>query len=248
MATHEKERPALALITEAEPCAPTEAFERLCAEFGIELEAEEVARLGRFLALLLANNTLLNLTAIRDEASAWERHVFDALTLMSVLHELPDGAEIADLGSGGGVPALPLAIAMPQHRFTLVESTKKKCAYLLSTARALGLDNVRVISERAESLAKEKPFREAFDVVTARAVGVIELLVPLAFPLVKPGGRAIFVKGERADEELESARKVLGRFGGAHEGTVDTPTGKLVVLVKAERAAKGPARRGKQRR
>jgi 16S rRNA (guanine527-N7)-methyltransferase len=225
-------RPALPLVTEAEPRTPTPAFAELCASFGIELEPAEVERLGRFLGLLLANNELLNLTAIRDEDAAWERHVFDALTLMAALSELPDGAKVADLGSGSGVPALPLAIVFPKLRFTLIEATRKKADYLSSTARALGLANVEVLAERAEAVGERAGLRESFDAVTARAVGALELLVRLGFPLLKVDGRCVFVKGERAPAELEAAAQVLSRLGGEHAGTLETPTGRLVILEK----------------
>ncbi len=229
-------RAPLPLVTEAEPLPPTGAFRALCAGFGIELEPAEELRLGRFLALLLANDALLNLTAIRDPAAGWERHVFDALTVMAVLSELEGPAMVVDIGSGSGVPALPLATVFPQHAFHLVESTRKKADYLVSTARALGLANVTVHCRRAEELARDRAFRRKVDVVTARAVGALDLLARLGAPLLAPGGRCVFIKGQKAAEELEAAGSLIGRLGLAHEGTLDTPTGKLVVLAEARGA------------
>jgi 16S rRNA (guanine527-N7)-methyltransferase len=174
-------------------------------------------------------NEQMNLTAIKEPDEAWERHILDALTLLPLLADLRAGDRLADIGSGGGVPGLPLAIARPDLDVTLVESTQKKAAFLAAVSAAMGLTNVSVRPERAEVLGKEE-LRAGFDVVTARAVGRLVALAPLTVPFARPGGLVLLVKGQRADEELAEARTVIERQHAVHEKTVATPTGRIVIL------------------
>lgn len=215
------------------------SFTSACTDFGLAFEPGEVEALANFLGFLLAVNEKMNLTAIRDAEEAWTRHIFDALTLLPLLAELPNGAEVADIGSGGGLPALPLAIVLPQLRFTLIESTGKKAEYLSAASAFLGLKNVSVLNARAEEIGQDfRAHREKYDAVTARAVGRMAMLLELTVPLAKapeddaPAGQIILVKGEKATEELAEAKQALHMLHCAHAGTVETPTGRLVVIEK----------------
>ncbi|MBL8744982.1 MAG: 16S rRNA (guanine(527)-N(7))-methyltransferase RsmG [Phycisphaerae bacterium] len=223
-------------------------------QLSIELEPADPERLGRFLAILLEANNILNLTAITDPDEAWRKHILDSLTLIPVLAEVPEGGSVADVGSGGGVPAIPLAICLPALRFTLIESTQKKAAFLRAAADALALTNIDVINDRAENLGQNwkpipspapgmsesasescGPTREAFDAVTARALGRLNIAAELTVPLAKPGGIIALVKGEKADEELLEARRALGLLGAVHVTTLQTPTSRIVILEKTTR-------------
>lgn len=160
-------------------------------------------QLDRYLDLLLEANTKFNLTRIRDRADAEAMHVGDALSL---LRHLPAGRiTLADLGSGGGVPGLPLAITRPDATVTLVEATTKKAVFLEETAATLGLTNVTVLAERAESFGG----RRKFDVVTARAVAPLVKLLPVARPMVNRLGVLLAMKGPRLPEELQNAATLL---------------------------------------
>ncbi|VAX42596.1 16S rRNA (guanine(527)-N(7))-methyltransferase [hydrothermal vent metagenome] len=226
-----------------DPTKPTEDFLQAATTLGIVFEPTDLDQLARFLALLLDANTRTNLTAITDPAEAWTRHILDALTLLPMLADLPDAARIIDIGSGGGLPAIPLTIVCPHLRFTLLEATGKKVTFLRETIAALGLSNAEVIQGRAEQAGQDRGtrnpdgsrtdgLRESFDVVTARAVGRLAVVAELTIPLAKPTGLVLLIKGQKADEELAEAAKALEILGASHAGTVETPTGRIVALEK----------------
>jgi 16S rRNA (guanine527-N7)-methyltransferase len=254
------ERGALELgLEKIEPASPPSNWIERCAQYGIGFEEAELQTLGRFLAMLMHANSRMNLTSIRDEGEAWEKHIFDSLTLIPLLAELEDGSTIIDIGSGGGLPGIPLAIALPNLRFTLMDATKKKCDYLDQVAAALGLSNVRVICSRAEALGQDRgvkaptgragAHREHYDIAMARGVGQIPMLAELTVPLVRVGGLILMTKGQRAEEELADAKQALHMLHAAHAGTVETPTGRVVVIEKLRRTPRDyPRRDGEPKR
>lgn len=230
MPTPAPPRPALTVPDAAALPVPADLDTRLDT-LGVRLDAGAIEQIARFLGYLSAMNLQMNLTAVTEPAEMWTRHALDGVSILPALEPLTAGSRVADLGSGGGVPGILLAIARPDLSFTLVESTKKKAAFLEEVSRLLGLGNVEVVADRAESLI---PARAAsFSVVTARAVARLVELVPWAAPLVKPGGRMVFIKGERAEAELVEAEKVMRRHRCSHRRTVLTPTGRVVVLKVA---------------
>ncbi|MEO1534961.1 MAG: 16S rRNA (guanine(527)-N(7))-methyltransferase RsmG [Planctomycetota bacterium] len=233
---------------------PTNAFLNACTEFGIELEPGDTDRLAEFLRILYTANQTTNLTAIRDPAEGWLKHIFDALTLLPLLSEAKPSGErlsIGDVGSGGGVPALIIAIAMPDADVTLLEATGRKCEFLRSAADELGLKNVTVVNDRSERVGAfpSGSLRDAFDVVTARALGRITVAAELCVPLAREHGLVLLIKGQAADDELAEARQALHELHTNHAGTVDTPTGRIVVLEKTRRTPKKyPRRDGEPKR
>jgi 16S rRNA (guanine527-N7)-methyltransferase len=224
------ERPPLPLPAPAPLVAPADFVTRL-NDLGIRVDDAVIAKIGDYLARLLAMNEQMNLTAIETPDAAWERHALDALTLVPLLEDVSAGARLADIGSGGGLPGIPIAIARPDLLVTLIESTQKKASFLSAVAAALGLSNVNVHAERAEALTSG-PLRGTFDVVTARAVARLVQLVPITAPFVKPGGRLLLIKGQKANAEVTEAARVLVKHKTAHVKTIGTPTGRIVVLAK----------------
>lgn len=225
-----EERPPIALPPSVPRIAP-EGFAARLDAIGAPVSATTLARLGDFLGRMLAMNEQMNLTAIKDPESAWERHILDALTLLPLLADVPASARLIDIGSGGGIPGIVLAIVRPDLHVTLVEATQKKAAFLGAVSEALQLANVSVYADRAEELGRDE-LGETFDVVTARAVGRVKVLAPLLLPFARPGGLVLLIKGQRAEEELLEARATLAKLGAVHEKTVATPTGRVVVLRK----------------
>lgn len=245
-----------------EPIPCPERVRAMFEGFGVSLEENESVALGRYLALLLEANTRTNLTAVRDPDEAWERHLFDALTLLPVLSEIEGAggrARFIDIGSGGGLPGIPLAIAMPGADFTLVDATKKKADFLAHAAGSLGLTNTRVIRARAEVLGQDRGVKTArgregahrgsYDGALARAVGRLAMIAELTVPLVRVGGLVVLTKGQKADEELEEAGAALHALHASHAGTVETPTGRIVVFEKLRATPRDyPRRDGEPKR
>jgi 16S rRNA (guanine527-N7)-methyltransferase len=233
--------------TDAPPLAPPPSFLAAAGDLGVTFDDGDLDRLGRYLAMLLEANALVNLTAIREPDEAWHRHILDALTLLPVLADLePREAEkpadagagdarqirLIDVGTGGGVPGIPLAIVAPQIHVTLLEATGKKAEFLRAATQALGLGNTTVTQDRAESLGQDRAHRETYDVAVARAVGRLAMVAELIVPLVRRGGLALAIKGEQAERELEEAAFALGKLGARFAGLAQTPTGRVIVLEK----------------
>jgi 16S rRNA (guanine527-N7)-methyltransferase len=200
----------------------------------------------RYLELLLAQNQAFNLTAITDPEEAWTKHIEDSLSLLPDLEDVR-GA-LVDVGSGGGLPAIPLAIARPDLQFTLVESTAKKARFLAECTHTLGLQNVRVESERAEILGRS-PLRESFDAATSRACARLPVLLELCLPLLKVGGRKLAIKGEQAALEVTEATRALALLHGKVTSTRRTETGTIVRIEKhGTTPARYPRRPGEPKR
>ncbi len=167
------------------------------AELGVSRETE--ARLHDYVALLLRWNAKINLVAESTLDAVWQRHVLDSLQLLPLLPELP--GSLTDLGSGAGFPGLVLA-ATSGRETHLVESDRRKCAFLLEAARTLGLTRVHIHPQRIEA-ATPPPAA----IVTARALAPLPLLLSYAVNKLAPGGFALFPKGRTADEELTAAAR-----------------------------------------
>ncbi|HEY80007.1 MAG TPA: 16S rRNA (guanine(527)-N(7))-methyltransferase RsmG [Caldilineae bacterium] len=218
---------------------------RDAASLGVPLTPEQLQRFRRYTARLLEANQRMNLTALRDEASLTLRYHLDALALLPVIARAagltPDALReqawrAADVGSGGGAPAIPLAIAWPQLRYTLIESIAKKARFLEAAARALDLP-LTTLHVRAEDAGRDPSHREAYDLVTARAVAELPALVELTLPLVQIGGLAVYPKGLQAAEEAEAARFAMATLGGELAGVEEVslpgePQPRFVVTVR----------------
>jgi len=179
-------RPALSTGLATLAVMPAADLEALCA------------RLIDYLALLQRWNTIYNLTAIRDPSEMLSKHLLDSLAIAPYA----DGV-IADIGSGAGLPGIPLALARPQLQITLVESNGKKARFLREALRVLGIDNARVAESRAEAL--DEPGR--YDCLLSRAFSSLADFVHVGAHLLKPGGRLLAMKGVIPQEEIAALPK-----------------------------------------
>ncbi len=164
---------------------------------GFDVSEVAYARLARFVQLLRAENEKLNLTAACDEDEIWRVHVCDSLTLLPVVRSHAV-RRLLDLGTGGGLPGLPLACVTGRVDVTLVDATRKKIVAVRHIIARLGLDNARGVWGRSELLAHLPVYREQFDAVTARAVASLPVLLEYAAGFVRPGGRCWFFKSAAA--------------------------------------------------
>lgn len=181
---------------------------------GMEVPAELLERLARYLTMLLEANRQFNLTAIREPDAAWRRHIIDSLTILPGLEELAEGGTVIDVGSGGGLPGIPIAICRPDLQVTLLEATGKKVRFLRSCIDELPLPNTRVLQGRAETLGQDSTHRQRYDVAVCRAVGPMAELLEYTLPLVKVGGWLLAMKGPSVEEELAVASDALDVLGG----------------------------------
>lgn len=164
---------------------------------------------------MLEVNEHLNLTAITEPEAVILRHYADSLTLADLI---PEGATVADIGSGAGFPAIPLCIARPDLRVTAIDGTGKRVRYMQETAELLGLSNLTSLTMRAEAGAKDPALRGRFDVATARAVAGLPILSELCLPYVKVGGQFLAMKSREAEAELVTASKAIRILGGGDVG------------------------------
>jgi 16S rRNA (guanine527-N7)-methyltransferase len=167
----------------------------------------------RYVELLLEANATVNLTRIVMPAEVARLHLLDALSVLPVLDVLAPQRAL-DLGSGGGVPGIVLALARPEVSWTLVDSVGRKADAMRGFVEALGMGNVAVLAERAESLGRDAAQRERFDLVTARACAPLPVLVEYALPLVRLGGALVAWKGAVSADELRAGRAAAAQLGG----------------------------------
>lgn len=215
-------------------------FEELSA-LQYPIDADGHARLQRFVEQLLAENQRLNLTAIRSTKAVWTRHICDSLALLPLL-DASEARSVADVGSGGGIPGLPLACVRTSVEFTLVDSTAKKMAAVQRMAESIGLTNVRCIPERAEVLGNDRRYRERFDGVVARAVGPLSPLVEWVAGLVRPGGQCwLFKSLQQLQPEIDAAARAAELCNLDYEDAYaydlpdDAGTRAIVIYSKIER-------------
>ncbi len=163
---------------------------------------------AQYASYINKKNQVMNLTAIDDPQGIYEKHFYDSLLMFVTLDEFDS---FCDLGSGAGFPGMVVAIMRPESKITLVEPLAKRCVFLQEVVELLNLTNVEIVNERAEDLAV---FRESFDVVAARAVSKLNILVELGLPLVKVGGYLVAMKAAAALDEAAEAKQAIGQCGG----------------------------------
>ena len=170
---------------------------------GLNLSPSNIADLELFLQEMGRWNQVHNLTAIEGEKNSVSLHLTDSITVLPIMRQFLalQNPKIADLGSGGGLPAIPIAILQPDWHVTLIEAIRKKTAFLQHVRGKLALKNIEVLSERVEVVAKSRP--ERFDAVISRAFTNLARFLELSRPLLKPDGLVFAMKSKRADEELQ---------------------------------------------
>ena len=173
-------------------------------DLGLKLSATNIADLELFLQEMGRWNQVHNLTAIEGEKDSIRLHLIDSIAVLPVLRQFLKGPspKIADLGSGGGLPAIPIAIVQPQWRLSLIEAIRKKTAFLQHVRGKLKLKNIEVLCERVEDAALQQPAQ--FDAVISRAFTNLARFLELSLPFLKPDGLVFAMKAKRADDEMKN--------------------------------------------
>src|SRR3990172_4827090 len=187
-------------------------------ELGFELSSEQLERFQRFYELLTDWAERVSLTGVRDEEGVQRRHFLESAALVNVLQDegftLLDRLLI-DVGSGAGIPGIPLKILEPSLRLTLVEAKQRKSEFLSAVLPELGMTDVLVITRRAEEVAHDPRHREQYDFAVAKALAPLRTLAELTLPFVHMGGLVLAPKGKETDAEVKDARVALETLKGS---------------------------------
>jgi 16S rRNA (guanine527-N7)-methyltransferase len=178
---------------EAEPAAAVAIF------------GDQIDQARSFAQTLAGDSDELGLLGPRELDKLWSRHILNSAVVAELVRP---GDKVADVGSGAGLPGIPMAIARPDAQFVLIEPMKRRSSWMLEVVEDLGLKNVRVLRSRAEDVSEQD-----FDIVTARAVAALDKLLKMCVPLLKPGGALIALKGSKAAEEITNSKKLERKLG-----------------------------------
>ncbi len=186
-------------------------FWTICSTNSIVLDLEQIKSIERYANELKYWNSKVNLISRKDEDNIFERHILHSLSI-SKYFDFPNKAKVLDVGTGGGLPGIPLKIANPHIDLLMVDSISKKIKITQMFAQHTGLRKISAICARAEDLAEFQDYRKKFDFVISRAVAKIELIIGWTAKLIKPSAKIILLKGGNLDEEIDSAKKLLNNI------------------------------------
>ena len=188
-------------------------LENGCRELGIELNEKKKKQFIQFYEFLVEKNKVMNLTGITEFEEVLTKHFLDSLACVKAV-DMTKVKTIMDIGTGAGFPGVPLKIAFPHLEACLLDSLKKRVNFLEESFQLLGLEGIKAIHGRAEEYAKNKEYREKYDLCVSRAVSNLATLSEYCLPFVKQGGSFISYKSEECDEEVEKAKSAIYLLGG----------------------------------
>ena len=189
-------------------------FKQKLNEFDIKINDEQIKSFEKYMNLLLEWNEKINLTAITQPEEVKLKHFVDSLTVLKYIN---DDDKVIDIGTGAGFPGIPLKIMKGNTKITLLDSLNKRINFLNIVIETLNLRNIQAIHGRAEEIARNKLYREKYDVAVSRAVANLSTLSEYMLPFVKVGGKCICMKGANVNEEKEKAENAIKELGGEIE-------------------------------
>lgn len=188
-------------------------FKKGLSDLNINLTEKQIEQFLKYYEILVETNKVMNLTAITEFDEVIEKHFLDSLSLVRVF-DLNRNVKILDLGTGAGFPGIPLKITFPEIDIVLADSLNKRVKFLNEVVETLQLKQVETVHGRAEELAKNKKYREQFDLCTSRAVANLSSLSEYCIPFVKEGGKFISYKSGEIEEEVDQAKRAIHVLGG----------------------------------
>lgn len=190
-----------------------ELFKEQLNIYGYSITEQQFDMFLQYYELLISWNEKINLTAITAFDEVLSKHFLDSLSIIKII-DLNNQSSLIDIGTGAGFPGIPLKIMYPHLKITLLDSLQKRILFLNTVIEQLHLDNIETIHGRAEDLAKPNQYREQYDVCVSRAVSNLSSLSELCLPFVKVGGYFIPYKSDKAQEEMQNAKKAIEILGG----------------------------------
>ncbi|PWA06704.1 16S rRNA (guanine(527)-N(7))-methyltransferase RsmG [Pueribacillus theae] len=218
-------------------------FQQLLEKKGVSLTNTQLEQFNTYYETLIEWNEKMNLTGITEKNEVYEKHFFDSLSAAFAC-DFTKITTVCDVGSGAGFPSIPLKICYPHLNISIVDSLKKRITFLNHLVNELKIEKVALYHDRAETFARNPKFREAFDLVTARAVAKLSVLSELCLPLVKETGTFLVMKGPRITEEVSEAEHAISLLGGeiTDKITTELPFEKsdrnLLLITKKKRTPK----------
>ena len=199
-----------------------EIFEKDLKQLHLELSKKQILQFISYYELLIDWNSRMNLTAITEFEDVLKKHFIDSLSLIIAVSDLAQKQyDLIDVGTGAGFPGIPLKIAFPNLKITLLDSLNKRIQFLNEVICKLELQDIEAVHGRAEDFAKPDQFRERFDLCVSRAVANLATLSEYCIPFVKPGGFFISYKSEKVNVELEEAKKAISVLGGSFQKNIE---------------------------
>ncbi|OIJ17000.1 16S rRNA (guanine(527)-N(7))-methyltransferase RsmG [Anaerobacillus alkalilacustris] len=188
-------------------------FHSMLEEKGISLNDTQMEQFNTYFQELVEWNNKMNLTAITDEDGVYLKHFYDSISA-AFYQDFSKPFHLVDVGAGAGFPSIPIKICFPHLKVTIVDSLNKRISFLQHLVNSLGLSDVSLFHDRAETFAKKKEHREKYDLVIARAVARMPVLAELCLPLAKVGGSFLAMKGPEVVNEITDAKKAIATLGG----------------------------------
>ena len=178
-------------------------------DLGIDITEEKLNKLDKYYDLLIEWNNKINLTAITEPKEIILKHFVDCATINKFIDE----NKVLDIGTGAGFPGIPLKIINEDLEITLADSLNKRIKFLDIVIETLELNKIETIHSRAEELAKNKKYRESYDIVVSRAVAALNVLLEYTTPFIKVGGKVICMKGNNVEEEIKESKNAIKILG-----------------------------------
>ena len=211
------------------------------ANFGLEISDRQLEQFDKYYELLIERNEKVNLTAITEFNQVLIKHFSDSIAI-AAFFDMKNFGSLIDVGTGGGFPGIPLKIMFPHLKVTLLDSLNKRIVFLDDVISALSLQNVKTLHGRAEDYGRDSEYREKYDICVSRAVANLSTLTEICAPFVRVGGLFVSYKAEKAEEEIDSAKKAIKLLGCKYERCenikLEDNNRNFVVIGKKERTAK----------